>query len=376
MNCVMLFGLGELGGWVLEFLARSPGVDNIITCDFREDWGYMKTESAAIGAGQQGYDKTIKFEKCDVNNIDATSELIHKYNPNMIYSALTLLGWLEIRILPEAIGPKYWNTAVCNMPGNLILISKLMKARKQARSSAPVLNNSFPDGVNPVLWRNDLGPLVGGGNIDLVAGEIKRAVSVAKNVPFRDVMVYLVCDHAVVPQSAYVEGSKIEVPYFLKIMIGDRDITGEYDIDRLILDSVLMGSLPGQTSQINHPSIAASSVKNIMAVLNDTNEFTHAPGPNGLPGGYPVRINAKGIEVVLPKELSQEEAIKINFAGLKHEGIERINEDGTVVLTEEAYQLQREMYGLDLHEYKFADMEDLAKTLVAKGRELIHKYRK
>jgi len=107
MSCVMLFGIGDLGGWVLEFLARSEGVGTIITCDVREDWGAMKTECAAIGAGQQGYNKRIKFEKCDVNDIDETAELLKKYNPDVIYSALTLLGWLEMRVIPQAIGPKY-----------------------------------------------------------------------------------------------------------------------------------------------------------------------------------------------------------------------------------------------------------------------------
>lgn len=57
----------------------------------------MKMECAAIGAGQQGYNKTIKFEKCDVNDIDATAELLKKYNPGMIYSGMTLMGWLEMR---------------------------------------------------------------------------------------------------------------------------------------------------------------------------------------------------------------------------------------------------------------------------------------
>jgi len=201
-------------------------------------------------------------------------------------------------------------------------------------------------------------------------------VSVKKGVPFSDVMVYMICDHAVVPQSAYVDGAKIEAPYFLKIMISDRDITNEFDIERLILDSVLMGSHSGQTSQINHPSVAASSVKNILAILNNTNEFTHAPGPNGLPGGYPVRIGAKEITVVLPKEITLEEAIKMNLEGLKHEGINEIKDDGTVVLTEEAWNIQRELYGVDLKEYQFADMEELATTLSAKGRELIAKYQK
>ena len=57
----------------------------------------MKKECAAIRAGQQGYNKTIRCEKCDVNDIDATAELLKKYDPDMIYSALTLMEWLEMR---------------------------------------------------------------------------------------------------------------------------------------------------------------------------------------------------------------------------------------------------------------------------------------
>jgi len=370
----MMFGIGELGGWVLEFLARSPGVETIITCDVREDWGYMKTESAAIGAGQEGHNKTITFEKCDVNNIDATAELLKKYNPDMIYSALTLCGWLDLRIIPQAIGPKFWKATSCLIPPQTLLISKLMKARKEAGITAPVLNNSSPDAVNVMLWRNSLGPLVGAGNIDLVVGEIRRKVSIAENVPIRDVIVYLIAEHAVLPQGPYVKGAKVSAPYFLKVIIGDKDITSKFDVDSLILESPLMGSLASQTSQLNHPSIAASSVKNILAVINDTNHFTHAPGPNGLLGGYPIRINAKGVKIELPKEVTLEEAIKINVDGIKHEGTEEIKEDGTLVLTDEACSVQRELYGLDLREYKFADIEDIANTMTAILKKFIAKY--
>jgi len=371
---VMMFGIGELGGWVLEFLARSPGVGTIITCDAREDWGHMKTESAPIGAVQEGHNKTITFEKCDVNNIDATAELLRKYNPDMMYSALTLCGWLELRFIPHVIGPKFWKATSCLIPPQTLLISKLMKARKEAGITAPVLNNSSPDAVNVMLWRNGLGPLLGGGNIDLIVGEIRRKVSIVETVPIRDVIVYLIAEHAVLPQGPYVRGTKVSAPYFLKIAIGDKDITSQFDVDSLILESPLMGSLPSHTSQINHPSIASSSVKNILAVINDTNLFTHAPGPNGLLGGYPIRINAKGVKIELPKEITLEEAIKINVDGIKHEGTEEIKEDGTLVLTDEAYIVQRELYGLDLREYKFADIEDIAKTMAAILKKLITKY--
>ena len=366
---VMMFGVGDLGGWVLEFLARSEGINTIITCDAREEFPRMKTESAAVGAGQEGYNKTIKFEKCNVNDIDATAELLKKYNPDMIYSSMSLLGWLALRPIAKKVDNLYSATAAI-LPLQALLVSKLMKARQKAGITAPVLNNSFPDGVNPVLWRNGLGPLVGGGNLDLVVGEIRRKISVIESIPIRDVTVYLIADHAVVPQGAYVKGSRIKAPYFLKVLVGDKDVTSKFDADELILNSLLMGSPPEWTSSINHPSIAASAVKNIKAVINDTNEFTHAPGPNGLPGGYPIRIGAGGIKIELPEGITLEEAIKINTDGIKYEGIEEIKDDGTVVLTDEAYGIQKKAFGFDRREIRFVDMEDIARETLAVMKKL------
>jgi len=125
---------------------------------------------------------------------------------------------------------------------------------------------------------------------------------------------------------------------------------------------------------IKYPIVASSAVKNIMAILNDTNLYTHAPAPNGLPGGYPVRLSAKGVEVVLPEEITLEEAIKINLESLKREGIEEIKEDGTLVSTEEGYEINKEILGVDLREVKFADMEDVSKEVILALRKAAEKY--
>lgn len=367
MSTVMLFGIGDLGGWVLEFIARSEGISNIIACDIRDDFPRMKTECVAIGAGQQGYTKTIKFEKCDVNDIDATAELLKKYHPDVIYSALTLLGWMEMRVIPRAVGPDYHKAAACLVPLNVPLIAKLMKARKKAGITAPAINNSYPDVVNPVLWRNGLGPLVGGGNIDLIVGETRRKVSVAENIPMRDVIVYLVGCHAVAAQGAHI-------PHFFKVMVGDRDVTDKYPFDALMSDSLIGATPPEWTTLLNEPNVAASAVRNITAIVNNTRELAHAPGPNGLPGGYPIRIGAGGVEVALPEELTLEQAIEINLAGLKLEGTEEIKADGTVVLTEEACNIQKKLYGVSLREFKFADIEEIGKELRAIAKKLIAKY--
>jgi len=111
-----------------------------------------------------------------------------------------------------------------------------------------------------------------------------------------------------------------------------------------------------------------------MAILNDSNLYTHAPGPIGLPGGYPVRLSANGVEVVLPEEITLEEAIRINLDGLKYEGIEEIKEDGTLVSTEEGYEINKEILGVDLRELRFADIDDVSKELISIYKKLADKH--
>jgi len=367
---VMLFGLGDLGGWVLEFLARQEGISTIIALDPREQYGALKTQGAATGSGHMGYYKTIKFEKCDVNDIDRTAELVMKYDPDFIYSSMGLLSPTLPRFLPRDVHHKLETISGHLIPNQYILISKLMKAVKKSGNKAPVLNNSWPDIVNPMLWKNDLKPLVGAGNLDIVVAYMKWRVSNTINIPIPEISVYFFGEHSVTMQ-----GSRTGIPYYLKIMVGDKDITRKFDVDSLISDYILPGMTGNIASWIVRPTVASCSVRIIMAVLNDTNEFTHAPGPNGMIGGYPIRIGAKGIEVVLPEGITMEEATRINVKGMNHEGVQEIKNDGSLVLTDEAYKLGKELLGVSWKEIKIADFEDYVKEGLAAFNKLAEKYK-
>ena len=365
---LMIFGLGDLGGWVLEFFARRVGLSTIIAADIKEEWGVMKTHCAAAGAGLEGYSKTIKFEKCDVKDTEFTAELINKYKPDVIYSSLTLSAWLPNRVLIKAFGKKYHQASVHGVPTQITLLYKLMEALKRSGHKAPVVNHSYPDVTNCILYRAGYPVTIGAGNLDNVVAEVKRKVSISENVPFTEVIVYLVAEHAL-----NVFGSRGGAPYFLKVLVGDQDITKKTDVDSLLSDK-LITSPPDQTSWLNHPFIASSAVRNVMAMINDTNEFACAPGPNGLPGGYPVRISGKGVEVVLPEGITMEQAIKINMDGMRMEGVEEIKNDGTTVITQEGNKVIKELFGMDLKEIRLSDMEDLGKDIAEVKRKLIKKY--
>ncbi len=366
----MFIGLGDLGGWVLEFLARQDGIATIITGDIREDYGRRKTLVAEVGSAQMGYNKRFYFHKIDVNDIDATAELIEKYDPTVIYTSVSLQSWWVSFLLPEEVHEKLEGHSGVGVfaPLHYVPASKVMKAVKQSNSKAIVVNASMPDITGPVLAKKGLAPTVGQGNLDNLVAEIKKRVSDNEGVPFHEVTVFFVAAHVF-----NTRGSRTGAPFFLKLMVRDQDVTKKYDVHSLISDRIIR--VPAKlVSWLSHPNVASSSVKNIMAILNDSHLFTHSPAPNGLPGGYPIRLGAKGVDVVLPKELTLDEAIRMNTEANKYDGYEEIKDDGTLVFTDEAYQAAKDVLGFECKEIALEDADEMCKDLLTAYDKLAAKH--
>jgi hypothetical protein len=85
-------------------------------------------------------------------------------------------------------------------------------------------------------------------------------------------------------------GTARNVPYYLNIRVFDKDVTGQFDIEEDIWSRVphyYMALDPLRGSQ--QEWIASCAVRNVLAILFDSGEILHAPGPEGLPGGDTVR---------------------------------------------------------------------------------------
>lgn len=63
---IMLVGLGGLGFDMLQFLARTPGVSEIVTADKDGTTGLFKTHNAIHGASCEGHYPRIRFVQMDV----------------------------------------------------------------------------------------------------------------------------------------------------------------------------------------------------------------------------------------------------------------------------------------------------------------------
>jgi hypothetical protein len=76
----------------------------------------------------------------------------------------------------------------------------------------------------------------------------------------------------------------------------------------------------------------ASGVPLFCAMAEGASWSGHVPGPNGLPGGYPVRLDAGALRLDLPQGLSDSEAIAWNAAFEERSGVV-VGADGFVSYT-------------------------------------------
>jgi hypothetical protein len=117
-----------------------------------------------------------------------------------------------------------------------------------------------------------------------------------------------------------------------------------------------------------HELSAAATAHAVRALLRDEPTATHAPAPNGLPGGYPVRLSRRGIELDLPERLSQDEAIAVNERAAAFDGIERIEPDGAIVFTGDVAAGSERLLGLRLERVRPDEVDAVADELAARAR--------
>jgi hypothetical protein len=372
MNKAMVIGLGDVGQHVLELLARTPGLAEVIAVSLERDEGLRLVYRARVGAAHMGFFPRIEFVELDLNNTEATADLFRSIEPDVVVNTAAIQSWWVIeKDLPrevfqklDAAGYGPW------IPLHLTLTYKLMKAIKMARTNTHVVSAPFPDAVNAILGKVGLAPMVGMGNIDLMIPGIQKVVADKLKVPMRSVSVYAVAAHFV-NDSLSTYGTTGGAPYFLKIIAGDKNVTDKFDLDKLLVEA--HAHYP--QGRDDHFITASSGVKNALAILNDAGILTHAPGPAGLPGGYPIQLSAKKAKVVLPDGITKEEAVRINEEGLKYDGIEKIENDGTVLFTEKAVGIMKELLGYDCERLKLVECEENARRLKSLYTSFIQKYR-
>ena len=330
MTTVLVSGVGQLGGWALEFLARTPGVERIVTVK-RSPWqGPSWTTIAMLGSAIEGHTKQFEHHQVDLAEEGEMARLLAEVRPDAIVHSATVqsprvLGGATIdparRAEIRAATFGMW------LPWHLWPAAQLTRAVELAGIETHVVNASFPDVVNVAIWKRfGHGPAAGAGNLEVCAARVLRYVMATTGRPAAEIDVSLVGSHALLTRGAVV-------PHHFRLTIDGADATDQVDL------TAALSSWPEVIDwhrDVPNSVYAGSAVKNALALTRAEPLATHVTAPVGLPGGYPAIVGSGRVELRLPPDLDKAEAVAINDRAARFDGIDRIEDDGTVVYTAEA----------------------------------------
>jgi hypothetical protein len=364
---ILLVGLGNLGSIVLELLARSAGRCEIVTTTRSGLRGEARCNLARVGAIAQGFNPRIRNLELDLNQIDDVAEILRSEKPDVILNTATMLTWWLSDLLPADAARRIRQAGFgVWLPVHLSPSVKLMKAVRAAGYSGHVVNAPFPDAVNCVLGRMGLAPACGVGNIDEIVAKVRLLAAKRLGSAIATIEVSLVAHHAL-ERYVYCESGvapRVTVPpSIVRVRRDGIDVTDQFDVQDL-----LFSPYPVAEGTVTHFLTAGSAVRLLHALLDETPNFLHAPGPGGLPGGYPVRVNRTGVAVALGS-ISLAEAISTNELGQAFDGIERIEANGTTIISEDSVATLKRELGYAPVRVHPDSAEEQAEELVARFRE-------
>lgn len=359
---ILFVGLGNLGSQVFDlFLLRSGRDDRFLVAGRNQPYLQQRISLTAYAAMQLGLSPHVEQTFMDIWNVEQTAQTIWSFKPDVIFSSATVQPSSAISKLPQPIYEKLAQAKAGPwLPLTLVLVFKLMQAVKQTGLPITVLNGAAPDNAHAVLSDVGLAPTTGVGNLANIIPALKKAIAIQLNKPMEDVQV-LLFGHNQVAHGIRVHGTPGVAPFHLTALMQNEDVTDHLDLPALF--NTLPATLGHEYTQLLSAASAASVFD---AITTGSSRVVHAPGPNGLPGAYPIRADQKSIEVVLPSGLTLEEAIRINQAGQRLDGIERIESDGTVYFTEQNMSILKETLGYECRRMPLSEGEERAKELHAR----------
>lgn len=334
---ILIIGLGDIGRRLAAGLAQYGGVSELIVA------GRNLAEGPALAALLAACGETrVRFAKVDASQRPSIEQLLRRERPDIVIQCASLISpwYLSAHPGPRAMTIQAAGFAA-QLPAQLPLIMNVMQAVRSIDFRGSVINCSYPDVTNPILARMGLAPTIGIGNVSMIRLRVlavlrERGSSGEKSSSDNLPLVRVLAHHAhvtrvVLSRSPEDAGSRPQV------YLGEND-----DIQRA--NELAYAGTPLQSNLGLNALSVSSGLPVICAFLADSAPLrTSAPGPAGLPGGYPILIADRKITLDLPPDLSLDEAVDFQNQSARLDGVEAIADDGTVIFTEAARQSLRKV---------------------------------
>jgi hypothetical protein len=321
---ILVLGSGSFAARILFDLAAMTTVPLTVAVAGRNrdrlDW--MRT---AANARADMFSRSIRClsRTIDLLNQEATAELLERDRPRIIVQAASLQPGSVISGTGDA-----WSQLVAE--GGLSatavfqarLSMRVARALQRVHPAGRLINCCFPDVVNSLIAATGLPITCGVGNVAILAHAFAGALPDAERHSLKVLAHY----QTIAPWRRPKQERTGPLP---RVWIGKTeisDVLGRFAEVRLTPEPVIDIS-------------GASGVPLILAMALGREWAGHVPGPNGLPGGYPVRFGAAGMELELPGPLTRDEAMRWNAAFESANGL--VVEDGRARYTGKLYDRLR-----------------------------------
>jgi hypothetical protein len=366
----MLVGLGHLGGVLLELLAREAWIGRIVACSRDPQRGRARVNLARLSAAAQGLYPELEYRQTDVEEHDRFATLVEEIAPQLIIGTATLQTWWLPRLLPRPVRQAFevagfgpW------LPCHLAPTRSFMAGVRASSFAGPVLTAPFPDVVNPILGRLGLAPTAGIGNVDEIATKVRLLAAERLAIPPESLDIHLVAHHAL--ESATFGGATPESapPFHLRITHRGIDVTDEAEAMELLLRPY---PIPGGSDAAFFTG--GSTVRLVRALFREEPTQTHVPGPAGLPGGYPVTAGGGEIGLRSIPGLEPAAAVAVNERSHPFDGVEHIEDDGTVVFCADSVAIFKDHLGYDCLRMSPDEAPERGHELRARFRELAERH--
>lgn len=347
---LLFISMGELATHLLEAVARTDMFSSIIVASRDLKKAQKRVNNALIGAGIEGYFPQIIAEDLDVHHKNFPKKL-RDINPDYIFSAPSLFPWW--RLTPSDVAIPF--------AGYTALHLSLMQAFRDQIAMSGVksfwIGASFPDVINAMLNRTGYGPQCGIGNVQEPISKIQMGMSRLLDADPKEIEVKLVAQHAFEYFVLNDHEAPELPPYLLKVRLGGKDVTD-------LAETVLRHPFPFPYDMHFNRVTASSALVALNALTDETEKQIHLPGIGEYVGGYPVLASKAGITINLDPEWSLQQAIAVNEASLKWDGIENMDYDGTIFFTEETQQALNKLLGKTVEKLSIHQAQEQATDLL------------
>jgi hypothetical protein len=320
---VLIIGTGDMGERFAAGLAASGAVRELVLCD-REP-ADLALRGATVASA---HDCIVRIEPLDARDQGAIEALLRRERPDLVVQAVALQS-------PWALYGREDRTARAvnaaglgvRLPLQLPALLAVMRAVREVGYEGPVANLSLPDLTHPILHRVGLAPTVGLGNVAMLLCRARAALRIER--PDGELPLLRMIGahyHVYGVMQATPPSDPADRP---RLWLGDG--VGERRDD-------LAYAIPGMPPGIRYNAItAAAALPVLLALLPGAAPLRWSTAaPFGLPGGYPVRIADGRVALDLPDGIDLDEAVAFCARIARGDGVERIDDDGTVHFTDAA----------------------------------------